>query len=93
MDVTLPALPTHITDAAKATVSYLHQISKGARFAQELITWLVEERRERHRERVNIGKNSITYKVDDMVMARVQVQSSSATGVVGKLAIEARGPF
>ena len=31
--------------------------------------------------------------VDDMVMARVQVNSNADKGVVGKLYIEARGPF
>lgn len=53
----------------------------------------MEERRERHRERVNVSKKIIEYKIDDMVMDRVQVKSSSTTGVVRKLAIEARGPF
>ena len=31
--------------------------------------------------------------VNDMVMARVQVNSNADKGVVGKLSIEARGPF
>ena len=33
------------------------------------------------------------YKIDDMVMDRVQVNSNAKDGVVGKLSIEARGPF
>ena len=35
----------------------------------------------------------VKVKVNDMVMACVQVNSSAADGAVGKLAIEARGPF
>ena len=31
--------------------------------------------------------------VDDMVMARVQVNSNDDKGVVGKISIEAQGPF
>ena len=45
MDVALAALPTPINDVAKAMISYIRLISKDARFAQELVTWLVEERR------------------------------------------------
>ena len=33
------------------------------------------------------------YKIDDMVMDRIQVNSNAKDGVVGKLSIEARGPF
>ena len=73
MDVALAALPAPITDATKATVSYLHHISKDARFAQELVKWLVEERREHHQERVNVSKKVIEYKIDNTVMARVLV--------------------
>ena len=33
------------------------------------------------------------YKVNDMVMAQIQVNSNAYKGVVGKLSIEDRGPF
>ena len=93
MDIAMAELPLHINDSAKATVSYLRQISNDSRFAKDIVTWLIEDRRERHRERVNQTKNPILYKVNDMVMARVEVQSSAKNEVVGKLAIESRGPF
>ena len=53
MDVALAQLPTPITNAAKPTVAYVRQISKDARFTKELVTWLVEESRQRHRKRAN----------------------------------------
>ena len=36
---------------------------------------------------------SFKYTIGDMVMARVQVQSKAATGIVGKLFIQSRGPY
>ena len=93
MDVALSELPTPVGDAAQATVSCIRQIERDARFAKELIMWLVEERQQRHRERINDTKKLVQYKVNDMVMTRVQVNNSAAQGVVGKLSIEARGSF
>ena len=93
MDVAMAELPMPVNDTAKATVSYLRQIGKDSKFAQELVTWLIDERRERYRERINQSRHPMEYKIDDMVMARVQVNSNAKDGVVGKLSIEARGPF
>jgi len=93
MNITLSSLPVPIDDAGKSTVSYIRQINKDARLASELVMCLTEERREHHRERVNQNRNIIVYKVNDMVMVRVQVQSDKAAGVVGKLSIEYRCPF
>ena len=42
---------------------------------------------------MNSTKAIVQYEPNNMVMARVQVKSSKTTGTVGKLAIEARGPF
>ena len=71
IDIILSCLPVPIDDDGKATVSYIRKINKDARFTSKLVMWLVEERRERHRERVNQNRNIIVYKVNDMVMARV----------------------
>ena len=48
MDVTSSELPTPVGDAAQATVSCIRQIERDARFAKELVMWLVEERQQRH---------------------------------------------
>ena len=92
MDIAIAELPPPIVDAAKATVSYICNISHDARFSKELVTWLTEERREQHRERVNQGKSPIPYHVGDMVMACVQVQSKAAKDTVGKVSVLSRGP-
>lgn len=60
IDIAIEQLPLPIiSDAAKATVSYMRHISKDARFACELTTWLTTERRNRHRERVNKLKSAV----------------------------------
>ena len=93
MDIAMAEIPDPIDDAGRATVRYMRNISHDARFAKDIVLWLTEERRERHRERVNDSRCIISYEVGDMVMARVQVNSNAKTGVVGKLSIESRGPF
>ena len=45
MNVALSELPIPVGDASQATVSYIRQIGRDARFAKELVMWLVEERR------------------------------------------------
>ena len=54
---------------------------------------LIEERRKTHRDRQNKGKIKYSLKIGDVVKAHVQVQSWANTGIVGKLAYRARGPF
>ena len=83
IDIVIEELSSPINDVAKATVSYIRSISSDTRFEKDLVTWLTEERRERHRERVNQTRSIIQYTIEDMVMARVQVQSKVATGIVG----------
>ena len=43
----------------RATVSYIRQIGRDARFVKELVMWLAEERRQRHRERINDTKKLV----------------------------------
>ena len=93
MAIVLFELPEPIDDVGQATVRYIRNIASDTRFAKDIVLWLTEERRERHRERINDSRCVITYEVGDMIMARVQVNSNAKTGVVGKLSIESRGPF
>ena len=57
------------------------------------MTWLTEEQREQHQERLNQTRASVVFEPGDMVMARVQVQSKASTGAVGKFANKSIGPF
>ena len=59
MDVALSELPIPVGDTAQATVSYIRQIGKDDRFAKELVMWLVEERRQLHRELINDTKKLV----------------------------------
>ena len=93
IDIALINLPTPECDSARTTVSYIRQINSDARFAKELVTWLIEEHHQRHYERLNSTKIVVQYEHNDMVMVHVQIKSFKETGTVGKLAIEARGPF
>lgn len=93
MELSIAALPTPINNAARATVRCLQGISSDSRFACDLVMWLTEERRERHRECLNTSKQFIQYNIGDMVMARVQVKSDNKTSTVDKLSIEPPGLF
>ena len=57
------------------------------------MAWIVSDRREAHRERVNEKKKPIVYKVGDIVMGRVSVQSSKDKGVSQKMVYQSRDPF
>ena len=53
MDIVLAKLPEPTDDAGKARVRYIRNIAHGAHFSKDIVLWLIEERRERHREQVN----------------------------------------
>ena len=68
MGVAIVLFPPLVHDATQATISYILSICEGSRFVQELLTWLVEERNQRHREYTNSSKSVIQYEIGDMVL-------------------------
>ena len=62
-------------------------------FAQNILRILTEDRRVHATEQANASRNPITFQVNDIVAVKVQVHSNAATGTVGKLSFQRRGPF
>ena len=54
---------------------------------------LFEYRRETYSKQVNNNKNIFELVVDDIVIARISVQSDASTNKVAKLSYQVRGPF
>jgi len=64
---------------------YLRYLHRDVEFAQQLLSYLIEDRRSIHRERANETRKVITLKPGDIVMGRVAVQSKKSTQRVSKL--------
>jgi hypothetical protein len=93
IDVELSPTPTLNDSRNSALFNYLRNVSNDSKFAQSLVEILVQERRERHRDRHNKDKVQPQFKLGDVVKAHVQVSSNKSTGEVKKLSYQARGPF
>jgi len=93
LDIVESAIPTLTDDPRAAVIRYMQYLGNDVRFSRSLLQWLIHDRRERHRERVNETRKNITYKAGDVVMGRVAVMSKASTGKVSKLVYQSRGPF
>ena len=93
MDVELSAMPIINDNQNSALFKYLRDVSNNSKFATSVVQILVEERREAHRLRWNKDKVEQLFELGDVVKAHVQVASKAATGEVGKLSYQAKGPF
>ena len=62
-------------------------------FATHILRYLTEDRRSNAAARANANRNLKRFKVDDIVTAAVQVQSSATDSSVAKLSYRRRGPF
>ena len=82
-----------IHDVTPTVVDYIRHLGRDVPFSRELLAWMVTDRREAHRERVNDKRKPVEYKVGDIVMGRVSVQSSKDKGVSQKMVYQSRGPF
>ena len=93
LDVELSPSPLLNNETNSVLFQYLRDVSTDSTFSLSILQVLIDERRQAHRDRHNKGKALCTLKVGDVVKAHVQVQSRADTGIVGKLAYRARGPF
>ena len=93
VDIHLAALPAPCDDAALSVQRYLTNSDGNSQLSRRILAILNDDRRTAHRERINASRTEITFQVGDIVTARVQTQSNSSKGTVGKLTYKARGPF
>jgi len=56
-DISLANSPDPADDAVVGCVSYIRNINQDAVFVRDIIMWLTEERRKRHRECMNQSRN------------------------------------
>ena len=71
----------------------MRDVSNESQFALSIVQNLVEERWQSHQDQHNKDKFTAAFKVGDIVMAHVHVQSNTSKGQVSKLSYQARGPF
>ena len=62
LDINLADSPAIIDNPSESVAAYIRYLKRDAVSAQQLLSYLVEDRRAYHRERANGGKNSIEYK-------------------------------
>ena len=93
MDVHLSAAPSLNCEDHTALYSYLRDVSVDSIFATSVLQVLVEEHRTAHCTQWNEQRTAKSFKIGDVVKARVQVYSQASKGEVHKLSYQARGPF
>ena len=93
LDVEILSNPTLNDDSQSALFNYLRHVSCNSTFANSVLQLLIEERREYYRNRANLQRDNIKFKVEDVVKAHVTVQSNADIGAVSKLSYQAKGPF
>ena len=93
LDIHESDLPAPTSDVTASVVDYIRYLGRDISYARDLIGWLLRDRRTAHRERTNEKRSPIVYKVGDIVMGRVSVQSSIEKGVSQKMVYQSRGPF
>jgi hypothetical protein len=82
-----------LPDASTAILDYIKQTSTHVDFARRVVELVIADRRTAHRDRVNEGRSAPSFKIDDLVLVRVQVQSNAELHRVAKLSYQVRGPF
>jgi len=93
LDIIESEIPTSIDDSSASIVKYMQYLGNDVSYSRQLLQWIIHDRREQHRERVNEKRNLIKYQAGDVVMGRVAVTSKASEGKVAKLVYQSRGPF
>jgi len=90
-DGPVPAGP--LSDPSTSVLEYIKHTGQHVDFARKVVALVVEDRRHAHRDRVNAGRSAPSFAAGDLVLIRVQVQSSAELNRVAKLSYQVRGPF
>ena len=77
LDIHEFSLATPIETPTQSIVEYITYLGRVIHFSRELLAWVTEDRREQHHERTNMKRKVIQYKVGDIVMGQVTVQSNN----------------
>jgi PAS domain-containing protein len=93
LDIQLSSEPVPMDGDVSTLHAFLRAHQDNARIANEFLKVITEDRRCYHRERMNQDQDQVLFKVDDVVMVRVQVQSNANLDRVAKLSYRLRGPM
>ena len=93
MDIELGEEPNVEDDDGDRVLDYIRSMGRDIAFVRKILAFMLEEKRILQSERVNERRKRITYKVGDIVMARVAVQSDKSKNKVAKLVYKSKGPY
>ena len=93
LDIELQDAPPIEDDDGERLLDYVRHLGRSVPLVQKILAFMLEERRIERSERINERRNRVKYKVGDVVMARVAVQSDKSKNKVAKLVYKSRGPF
>ena len=93
LDINLQDLPTPSENDGERLVNYIRHMGREVPFVKGILALILEDRRVERSERINETRNLIQYKVGDIVMARVAIQSDSSKNKVAKLMYKSKGPY
>jgi hypothetical protein len=93
LDIQLSSEPVPVDGDVGMLHGFLRVHQDHARLANEFLKVITEDRRCYHRERMNQNRVQVLYKVGDVVLVRVQVQSNAQLDRVAKLSYRLRGPM
>ena len=88
-----PTLVPTVDNPSSAVVQFLALSSPHRHISSSILSFLLDDQRSAHRERVNTSRTASSFRVGDFVSARVQQQSNRSLGRVQKLLYKAKGPF
>ena len=88
-----PSHVLHVDDPSFAVTQFLALSQSTQSIATSILSFLLDDRCTAHCKRVNATPTTSSFRVNDIVTARVQQQSNSSLSRVQKLLYKAKGPF
>lgn len=93
LDIQLSEEPKIEDDDGENLLRYIRSLGRDIPFARKILAFTLEGRRIQRSERINERRKRIKYRVGDIVMARVAVQSDKSKQKVTKLIYKSTGPY
>ena len=88
-----PAIPRDAAGEGQQALDHFEAASPLLYKQRELLNVLNAERRLRHRELRNDGKNNLAFDIGDIVIVRKQVKSVASKNISAKLLFKTKGPY
>ena len=92
-DIDLAKGPVQVDDAGATVVHYLCLLQDDVKLSCALAGLFIHDCCKAHCKRFNENQTCITYKKDDIVMARISQTISTKDGIVRKILFKVMGPL